>query len=50
MAAGQIHGQGQWVPLSSLLEPAALAELQSAAVDGANATVTEEGELIEQAP
>jgi hypothetical protein len=50
VAAGQIHGQGQWVPLSTLLEPTALGELQSAAVDGANATVTAEGELIEQAP
>ena len=35
------------MPLSSLLEPAALAELQSAAVGGANATLTEQGELIE---
>jgi hypothetical protein len=49
LAAGQIHDQRHWVPLSSLLEPSALAELQSAAVDGANATVTAEGELIEQA-
>ena len=50
VAAGQIQLDGEWVPLSSLLEPAALAELQSAAVDGANATVTAEGDLIEQAP
>ncbi len=50
LAAGEIHDQRQWLPLSTLLEPEELAELQSAAVDGANATVTEEGELIEQAP
>ena len=50
LAAGQIQLEGQWVPLSSLLEPAALAELQSAAVGGANATITEQGDLIEQAP
>jgi hypothetical protein len=48
LAAGQIHGEGQWVPLSDLLEPAALAELQSAAVGGANATVTPQGDLIEK--
>ena len=48
VAAGQIHDRGQWVPLSSLLEPAALGELQSAAVDGANAIVIPEGELIER--
>lgn len=49
-AAGEIQLDGEWIPLSSLLETAALAELQSAGVDGANATVTAEGELIEQAP
>ena len=38
------------MPLSSLLEPEGLAELQSAAVGGANATVTSQGSLIEQAP
>jgi hypothetical protein len=48
VAAGQIHDRGQWVPLSSLLEPAALGELQSAAVEGANAIVIAEGELIER--
>ena len=47
VAAGQIELEGEWVPLSSLLESAALAELQSAAVGGANATLTEEGDLIE---
>jgi hypothetical protein len=50
IAAGQLHDQTQWVPLSGLLETADLAELQDAAVDGANATVTPEGELIQQAP
>ena len=44
IAAGQIHLQGEWVPLNGLLEPSALAELQSAAVGGANASVTPEGE------
>jgi hypothetical protein len=46
LAAGQIHGDGGWVPLSGLLEPAELAELQSTAVGGANATLTSQGELI----
>jgi hypothetical protein len=46
LAAGEIHGEGGWVPLSGLLEISELAELQSAAVDGANATLTSEGELI----
>jgi hypothetical protein len=50
LAAGQIQLKGQWVPFSSLLEPADLAALQSAAVGGANATVTPKGNLIEQAP
>jgi hypothetical protein len=50
VAAGQIRDQSQWVPLSALLEPADLAELQDAAVDGANATVTAEGELLQRAP
>jgi hypothetical protein len=47
LAAGQIYVDGQWVPLSGLLESADLAELQSAAVDGANATVTPQGNLVE---
>ena len=47
--AGQIHLEGEWVPLSALLEPTALAELQSAAVGGANATVSPQGNL-EQSP
>jgi len=46
LAAGQIHGVGGWVPLSGFLEPADLAELQSAAVGGANAIVTPQGNLI----
>ena len=46
LAAGEIHGDAGWVPLSELLEPADLAELQSAAVDGANAILTSQGELI----
>jgi hypothetical protein len=50
LAAGEIQLEGQWVPLSSLLEPGDLAELQSAAIGGANATVTPQGNLIEQAP
>jgi len=50
LAAGQIQLKGRWAPLSSLLESADLAELQSAAVGGANATVTPQGNLIEQAP
>ena len=49
-AAGEIQLDREWIPLSSLLETAALAELQSAAVDGANAIVTADGELLEQAP
>jgi hypothetical protein len=48
LAAGQIRVAGEWLPLSGLLEPAALAELQSAAVGGANATVTPQGNLIEK--
>lgn len=48
LAAGQIYVEGQWVPLSGSLEPADLAELQSAAVGGANATVTPQGGLIEK--
>jgi hypothetical protein len=48
LAAGQIRAEGPWVPLSNSLEPAALAELQSAAVDGANAIVTPQGNLIEK--
>ena len=44
-AAGEIQLDGDWVPLSGLLEPAALGELQSAAVGAANATVTAEGNL-----
>lgn len=48
-AAGEIQLDGEWVPLTGLLEPAALGELQSAAVEAANATVTPEGNL-EQAP
>src|SRR6185503_16028649 len=47
---GQIYVTGQWVPLSGLLEPLDLAELQDAAIDGANATVTSAGKLIEQPP
>jgi len=47
---GQIYVTGEWVPLSGLLEPFDLADLQDAAVDGANATVTSEGKLIEQSP
>jgi hypothetical protein len=47
---GQIYVAGEWVPLSGLLEALDLAELQDAAVDGANATVTSEGKLIEQSP
>jgi hypothetical protein len=44
-AAGQILQGGRWVPLSGLLDPADLADLQSAAVAAANATVTEYGKL-----
>jgi hypothetical protein len=47
---GQIYVTGQWVPLSGLLEPLDLAELQDAAIGGANATVTSAGKLIEQSP
>jgi hypothetical protein len=46
LAAGQIHGAGGWAPLSGFIESADLAELQSAAVGGANAIVTEQGNLI----
>jgi hypothetical protein len=48
-AAGEIQLDGEWVPLSGLLDPPTLAELQRAALDAANATVTPEGDL-EQAP
>jgi hypothetical protein len=43
VAAGQIHVERRWVPLSDSHEPADLAELQSAAVGEANATVTRKG-------
>jgi hypothetical protein len=46
LAAGQIHGAGGWTPLNGFIESADLAELQSAAVDGANAIVTEQGNLV----
>ena len=46
-AAGEIRLEGEWVPLSGLLEPAALGELQSDAVGAANAVVTPEGSLEE---
>ena len=46
LAAGEIHGVGEWVPLSGFIESADLAELQGAAVGGANAIVTEQGNLI----
>ena len=48
LAAGEIHGAGGWVPLSGFIESADLAELQSAAVGGANAIVTEQGNLIRE--
>jgi hypothetical protein len=46
LAAGQIHGEGGWLPLSGLLESPDLAELQSAAVGRANATLTAQGDLV----
>ena len=42
---GQIQLEGEWLPLSALVEPTTLAELQSAAFGGANATVTPQGNL-----
>jgi hypothetical protein len=45
LAAGQIYVDAEWLPLSGLLETADLAQLQSAAVGGANATVTPQGNL-----
>jgi hypothetical protein len=50
IAAGEIHVDGEWTPLSSLLESADLAELQSTAVGEANAHVTPAGDLSTQAP
>jgi hypothetical protein len=49
-AAGQIYTGGRWVSLNGpgLLGPADLAQLQSAAVAEANATVTRYGKLIEK--
>jgi hypothetical protein len=46
--AGQIHVAARWMPLSSLLEPADLAKLQSAAIAEANAAVTPKGSLTEK--
>ncbi len=46
LAAGEIHGAGGWVPLNGFIESDDLAELQSAAVGGANAIVTPQGNLI----
>jgi hypothetical protein len=48
LAAGQIHLEGRWMPLSDLLEPGDLALLQSAAVEQANATLSPDGTLIEK--
>jgi hypothetical protein len=44
-AAGEILTREGWIPLSGLLEPANLAALQSAALGGANASLTADGKL-----
>lgn len=44
-AAGQIEHEGSWVPLSEIMEPTALAELQAEAVPAANTRPTEQGDL-----
>jgi hypothetical protein len=44
--AGEIHLDGEWLPLSSRVEGPDLAALQRAALDGANATVTPDGKLL----
>ena len=46
--AGQIELNGDWTPLSAVVAPVELAELQSAAVDGANAKPTAEGRLAKR--
>jgi hypothetical protein len=46
--AGEIYLDGEWLPLSSRVEAPDLAALQRAALDGANATVTPEGKLVER--
>jgi hypothetical protein len=43
--AGQIELNGDWTPLSAVVAPVELAELQRAAFDGANAKPTAEGRL-----
>jgi hypothetical protein len=50
-AAAQVLRRGRWVALASLPEatPARLAELQSAAVSGANASLEGEGTLVARA-
>lgn len=44
-AAGQIEHDGGWLPLSEIMEPIALAELQAEALAAANVRPTEQGEL-----
>ena len=46
--AGQIELNGDWTPLSAVVAPVELAELQSAAFDGANAKPTAEGRLAKR--
>ena len=46
--AGQIELNGDWTPLSAVVAPVELAELQSAAFDGANAKPTAEGRLVKR--
>lgn len=50
VAAGQIQRDGQWVPLSGLIDVNQLAEMQSDAFDGANAEPTMEGKLLALGP
>jgi hypothetical protein len=45
VAAGQALIDGRWVPLSEVMDPNSVAELQSRAFDGANAEPTVEGDL-----
>jgi hypothetical protein len=45
IAAGEVQVQGTWMPLSELLDPNVVAELQSEASEGSNAEPTSLGEL-----
>lgn len=46
VAAGQIHRDGAWTPLSEVVAEDELTELQRSALNAANATPTQTGELV----